>query len=166
MKRKLLSLLVLAAATQAGAQVSNDMITKDATSPDNVLSWGLGTQGQRYSPLSDINAKSIKRLAPVWSMSFGGEKQRGQEAQALIHDPEVLVLDEPTNDLDVVTLELLEEMLGGYKGTLLLIFFLKSTMQAPNALASAAFAISRACAAYIFPTPPDERSMLIVVYIK
>ena len=86
MKRKLLSLLVLAAATQAGAQVSNDMITKDATSPDNVLSWGLGTQGQRYSPLSDINAKSIKHLAPVWSMSFGGEKQRGQQSQPLVYD--------------------------------------------------------------------------------
>ncbi len=86
MKRKLLSLLVLAAATQAGAQVSNDMITKDAASPDNVLSWGLGTQGQRYSPLSDINAKTINRLTPVWSMSFGGEKQRGQQSQPLVHD--------------------------------------------------------------------------------
>ncbi|MCX7250654.1 MAG: PQQ-dependent methanol/ethanol family dehydrogenase [Burkholderiales bacterium] len=86
MKRTLLSLLVLAAATQAGAQVSDEMITKDAATPDNVLSWGLGTQGQRYSPLSDINAKSIKRLAPVWSMSFGGEKQRGQQSQPLVYD--------------------------------------------------------------------------------
>ena len=33
----------------------------------------------------------------------------------------LIVMDEPTNDLDMVTLELLEEMLGGYKGTLLLI---------------------------------------------
>ncbi|MYZ54040.1 PQQ-dependent methanol/ethanol family dehydrogenase [Malikia spinosa] len=86
MKRKLLSLLVLAAATQAGAQVNDEMIAKDAATPDNVLSWGLGTQGQRYSPLSDINANSIKRLAPVWSMSFGGEKQRGQQSQPLVYD--------------------------------------------------------------------------------
>ncbi|WP_442762450.1 PQQ-dependent methanol/ethanol family dehydrogenase [Malikia spinosa] len=86
MKRTLLSLLVLAAATQAGAQVNDEMIAKDAATPDNVLSWGLGTQGQRYSPLSDINAKSIKRLAPVWSMSFGGEKQRGQQSQPLVYD--------------------------------------------------------------------------------
>lgn len=86
MKRKLLSLLVLAAATQAGAQVNDEMISKDAATPDNVLSWGLGTQGQRYSPLTDINAKSIKRLAPVWSMSFGGEKQRGQQSQPLVYD--------------------------------------------------------------------------------
>lgn len=86
MKRTLLSLLVLAAATQAGAQVNDEMIAKDAATPDNVLSWGLGTQGQRYSPLSDINANSIKRLAPVWSMSFGGEKQRGQQSQPLVYD--------------------------------------------------------------------------------
>ncbi len=86
MKRKLLSLLVLAAAAQAGAQVTDEMIAKDAATPDNVLSWGLGTQGQRFSPLTDINAKTIKRLAPVWSMSFGGEKQRGQQSQPLVHD--------------------------------------------------------------------------------
>jgi alcohol dehydrogenase (cytochrome c) len=85
-KRKLLSLLVLAAAAQAGAQVTDEMIAKDASTPDNVLSWGLGTQGQRFSPLTDINAKTIKRLAPVWSMSFGGEKQRGQQSQPLVHD--------------------------------------------------------------------------------
>ncbi|MDD2728043.1 PQQ-dependent methanol/ethanol family dehydrogenase [Malikia sp.] len=86
MKRKLLSLLVLAAASQAGAQVSDEMIAKDASTPDNVLSWGLGTQGQRFSPLTDINTKTIKRLTPVWSMSFGGEKQRGQQSQPLVYD--------------------------------------------------------------------------------
>ena len=86
MKRKLLSILVMAAAAQAGAQVTNDMIAKDATTTDNVLSWGLGTQGQRFSPLTDINTKTINRLVPVWSMSFGGEKQRGQQSQPLVHD--------------------------------------------------------------------------------
>ncbi|NIC40906.1 PQQ-dependent dehydrogenase, methanol/ethanol family [Aquabacterium sp. A08] len=85
-KRKLLSILVMAAAAQVGAQVTNDMIAKDATTTDNVLSWGLGTQGQRFSPLADINAKTINRLVPVWSMSFGGEKQRGQQSQPIIHD--------------------------------------------------------------------------------
>ncbi len=86
MKRTLLSLLVLAAATHAGAQVTDEMIAKDASTPDNVLSWGLGTQGQRFSPLTDINTKTIKRLTPVWSMSFGGEKQRGQQSQPLVYD--------------------------------------------------------------------------------
>ncbi|MBU3847530.1 MAG: ABC transporter ATP-binding protein, partial [Candidatus Acinetobacter avistercoris] len=39
----------------------------------------------------------------------------------LLKPSNLIVMDEPTNDLDMVTLELLEEMLGGYKGTLLLI---------------------------------------------
>ena len=91
MKIKLLSLLVAMAAAQAGAQVTNDMITKDAATPGDVLSSGLGTQGQRFSPLSDVNAKSIARLAPAWSMSFGGEKQRGQQSQPLVHNGKMFV---------------------------------------------------------------------------
>ena len=86
MKLKLLSLLVMMAAAQAGAQVTNDMISKDAATTNDVLSSGLGTQGQRYSPLTDVNAKSISKLVPVWSMSFGGEKQRGQQSQPLVYD--------------------------------------------------------------------------------
>nr|WP_255416358.1 PQQ-dependent methanol/ethanol family dehydrogenase [Limnohabitans sp. TS-CS-82] len=91
MKRKLLSVLVMFAAAQATAQVTSDMIAKDAATTNDVLSWGLGTQGQRYSPLNDVNAKSISKLVPVWSMSFGGEKQRGQQSQPLIHGGKMFV---------------------------------------------------------------------------
>jgi alcohol dehydrogenase (cytochrome c) len=90
-KQKLLSLLVMMAAAQVGAQVTNDMIAKDAATTNDVLSWGLGTQGQRYSPLTDVNAKSINKLTPVWSMCFGGEKQRGQESQPLVHNGKMFV---------------------------------------------------------------------------
>ena len=91
MKRKLLSILVMAATAHAGAQVTDAMIGADATSTNDVLSWGMGTQGQRHSPLSDINPKTIGRLVPVWSMSFGGEKQRGQESQPLVHNGKMFV---------------------------------------------------------------------------
>ena len=91
MKLKLFSLLVTMAAAQAGAQVTNDMIGKDAATTNDVLSSGLGTQGQRYSPLTDVNAKSISKLVPVWSMSFGGEKQRGQQSQPLVHNGKMFV---------------------------------------------------------------------------
>ena len=91
MKRKLLSMLVMAACAQAGAQVTDAMIANDANTPDDVLSWGMGTQGQRHSTLSDVNAKTIGRLVPVWSMSFGGEKQRGQESQPLVHNGKMFV---------------------------------------------------------------------------
>ena len=91
MKRKLLSLLVMMAAAQAGAQVTDAMIENDAKSTNDVLISGLGPEGQRHSPLTDVNAKTINRLVPVWSMSFGGEKQRGQQSQPLVHDGKMFV---------------------------------------------------------------------------
>ncbi|MBV5297723.1 MAG: PQQ-dependent dehydrogenase, methanol/ethanol family, partial [Rhodoferax sp.] len=81
----------MAACAQAGAQVTDAMIANDANTPEDVLSWGMGTQGQRFSTLTDVNAKTIGRLVPVWSMSFGGEKQRGQESQPLVHNGKMFV---------------------------------------------------------------------------
>ena len=57
---------------------------------------------------------------PVWVLS-GGEKNRLLLAKLFARPANVLVLDEPTNDLDVETLELLEELLLGYSGTVLLV---------------------------------------------
>ena len=51
----------------------------------------------------------------------GGERGRLMLAQALARPSNVLLLDEPTNDLDLETLDVLEEMLGDYAGTVLLI---------------------------------------------
>ncbi|OSZ65621.1 PQQ-dependent methanol/ethanol family dehydrogenase [Hydrogenophaga sp. IBVHS2] len=83
---------MLAATAQVSAQgVTDAMIANDANSPDNVLSWGMGTQGQRHSNLNNINAKTINKLVPVWSMSFGGEKQRGQQSQPLVHNGKMFV---------------------------------------------------------------------------
>jgi len=59
-------------------------------------------------------------MAPI-RMFSGGEKNRLILAKILSQPANLLVLDEPTNDLDVETLELLEEMLVDYKGTLILI---------------------------------------------
>ena len=58
--------------------------------------------------------------SPVKSLS-GGERNRLLLAKLFIKPANVLVLDEPTNDLDVDTLELLEELLLSYKGTVLLV---------------------------------------------
>ena len=73
------------------AAVTDKMIEDDAASPTDVLSWGIGTQGQRYSPLKAINPATIGKLVPVWSFSFGGEKQRGQESQPVIHNGKMFV---------------------------------------------------------------------------
>lgn len=75
------------AANAAG--VTDAMLEKNAT--DSVLSWGMGQNGQRFSNLTQINTKSISKLTPAWSFSFGGEKQRGQESQPLIHDGKMFV---------------------------------------------------------------------------
>ena len=36
--------------------------------------------------MTAINRESVRKLVPAWSFSFGDEKQRGQESQALVHD--------------------------------------------------------------------------------
>ena len=91
---KTYKLLVVAAAISlatgitgaANADVGISDIVDDQSSTGDIVSYGLGPRGQRYSPLDIINKDNIKNLFPVWSFSFGGEKQRGQESQPLIKD--------------------------------------------------------------------------------
>ncbi|MGD1037011.1 MAG: ABC-F family ATP-binding cassette domain-containing protein [Roseiarcus sp.] len=58
--------------------------------------------------------------APIGKLS-GGERGRLMLARALAQPSNLMVLDEPTNDLDVETLDLLQELLGDYPGTILLV---------------------------------------------
>ena len=46
----------------------------------------MGYKAQRYSPLDKISKATVKQLVPAWTLSFGGEKQRGQESQPLVSD--------------------------------------------------------------------------------
>lgn len=93
MKLKSTSLLVAAAfaAAAAHAGVTDQMIQGEATAQGNVLTWGVNTQGQRYSPLRQIDTRSVQRLTPVWAFSFGGEKQRGQESQPVVYNGKMFV---------------------------------------------------------------------------
>lgn len=89
-------LAILVAATFAGngamaKEVTDADILNDAKTGGDVVSFGLGTQGQRFSPLTAVNTKTVKNLVPAWSMSFGGEKQRGQESQPVISDGKMFV---------------------------------------------------------------------------
>jgi alcohol dehydrogenase (cytochrome c) len=68
------------------AQVSEDDIRNDAMTTDSIVTNGLGTMGQRYSPLAMLNASNVSQLQPAWAFSLGGEKQRGQQAQPMIKD--------------------------------------------------------------------------------
>ncbi|MBL8443266.1 MAG: methanol/ethanol family PQQ-dependent dehydrogenase [Zoogloeaceae bacterium] len=73
------------------AGVTDQDIVNDAITTHQVLSNGLGTKGQRYTPLKQVNVDTVKDLVPVWSFSFGGEKQRGQQSQPLIYDGKMYV---------------------------------------------------------------------------
>jgi alcohol dehydrogenase (cytochrome c) len=94
-QKKLLPFLLAASlgalAAPATAGVTNADIEKDAATTGDVLSWGMGTRGQRYSPLTKVNTKTVKDLVPAWSFSFGGEKQRGQESQPLVVGNKLIV---------------------------------------------------------------------------
>jgi len=93
MRLKLLAtLMAIGFATgTAHAVVTQQMIDNDASDSKEVLSWGLGNQGQRFSTLKQVNPQTIKKLVPAWSFSFGGEKQRGQESQPVIHNGKMFV---------------------------------------------------------------------------
>ena len=96
MQKKIMGIVVglsVASLVQAAdvGNVTNAMLDNTAKNPASVLSFGMGTQGQRYSPLTQINDKTVAKLVPAWSFSFGGEKQRGQESQPLIHNGKMFV---------------------------------------------------------------------------
>ncbi|MBR9828182.1 MAG: PQQ-dependent dehydrogenase, methanol/ethanol family [Oceanospirillales bacterium] len=73
-------------ATVAQAGITDKDILADQMTTDDVVSYGLGPRGQRYRPLEMLNTDTVKELRPVWSFSFGGEKQRGQESQPMVKD--------------------------------------------------------------------------------
>ena len=79
-----------------------------------------GERKHVMSYLGDFLFSPQRVRSPVKSLS-GGERNRLLLARLFTRPANVLVLDEPTNDLDIETLELLEELLQGYPGTVLLV---------------------------------------------
>ncbi|HPG88457.1 MAG TPA: PQQ-dependent methanol/ethanol family dehydrogenase [Hyphomicrobium sp.] len=73
-------------AVPALADVKIEDIVNDAATTNDVVSNGLGPQGQRYSTLNAINKDNVASMVPAWAMSLGGEKMRGQETQPLVKD--------------------------------------------------------------------------------
>ena len=79
-----------------------------------------GVKKHVYSYLQDFLFTPQRARTPVKALS-GGERARLVLAKRFMDPGNLLVLDEPTNDLDIETLELLEEQLMSYTGTLLLV---------------------------------------------
>src|SRR5204863_9999493 len=102
-----------------------DALNLDATLADTISpgsEWiEIGRQRKHVkSYLGDFLFSPARASSPVRSLS-GGERNRLLLARLFARPANVLVLDEPTNDLDIETLELLEELLQDYDGTVFLV---------------------------------------------
>ncbi len=80
----------------------------------------LGKQRHVYGYLKDFLFDKKKMIGSISQLS-GGEKNRLMLAKVLANPKACLILDEPTNDLDMDTLDILEEILINYKGTLIVV---------------------------------------------
>ena len=89
-----------------------------ASDRDEVIVGGV--KKHVYSYLADFLFSPERVRTPVKALS-GGERARLMLAKLFLKPANLLVMDEPTNDLDIETLELLEEQLLEYRGTLLLV---------------------------------------------
>jgi alcohol dehydrogenase (cytochrome c) len=81
----------LSALPLARATVTDEDILNDAKTTGDVVSYGMGPHQHRFSPLDKINTKTVAKLVPAWAFSFGGEKQRGQQSQPMVHDGRIFV---------------------------------------------------------------------------
>jgi ATP-binding cassette subfamily F protein uup len=102
------------------AQLDLDATLEDFVSPGS--EWiEIGTRRQHVkSYLGDFLFSPARAASPVRSLS-GGERNRLLLARLFARPANVLVLDEPTNDLDLDTLEMLEDLLQQYEGTVFLV---------------------------------------------
>jgi ATP-binding cassette subfamily F protein uup len=106
---------------QARDDLKSDTTLWDALTPnggDSILVRGRSVHVAAYA--RDFLFRDGQLRQPVSTLS-GGERNRLLLARALAKPANLLVLDEPTNDLDMETLDLLEDLLADYDGTLLLV---------------------------------------------
>jgi ATP-binding cassette subfamily F protein uup len=105
---------------QMRAQLDENAALVDVISPGSEWIEIGGKRKHVMSYLGDFLFSPARAGSPVHSLS-GGERARLLLARLFAKPANVLVLDEPTNDLDIETLELLEELLQEYAGTVLLV---------------------------------------------
>ncbi|MCK5876032.1 MAG: ATP-binding cassette domain-containing protein, partial [Candidatus Marithrix sp.] len=105
---------------QLRSQLDPESTVVDAVSQGQDMLVINGQKKHVMSYLADFLFAPARARSPVKSLS-GGERNRLLLARLFTKPTNLLVLDEPTNDLDVESLELLEELLNNYSGTLLLV---------------------------------------------
>lgn len=98
--------------------LTSDPLMRVSGQSDQIMVRGVPRHVVGY--LKDFLFDERQARAPVRSLS-GGEKARLLLARIMARESNLLILDEPTNDLDVETLDLLQDILGDYDGTVLLV---------------------------------------------
>ena len=102
MRSTLLAALVSAAIPMTALAQTADELKNDDKTPGDVLTYGMGYSQHRFSPLTQINRQTVKRLVPAWSYSMADN--RGLEGQALVKDGVVFLTDhEKTVAVDALT---------------------------------------------------------------
>ncbi len=89
-----------------------------ATDGDSVVYQGRSVHVATWAKRFQF---SFEQLNQPFSSLSGGERARARIARLMLETPDVLILDEPTNDLDIETIELLEESLLSFRGALVLV---------------------------------------------
>ena len=97
-----------------------DVTVADSVNEGNTTVTINGQPRHIVGYLADFLFPRERAHSPVRSLS-GGERNRLMLARLFARPANVLILDEPTNDLDIETLELLEELIGAFDGTVLLV---------------------------------------------
>ncbi|HKA46007.1 MAG TPA: PQQ-dependent dehydrogenase, methanol/ethanol family [Burkholderiales bacterium] len=88
--------------TRTGVGPTQEELRNDGRNTDNVLTYGMGYNQNRYSPLAQINKSNVKRLVPVWSLSL--DNTFGEQAQPLVYDGVIYVSNAKwTVAIDAVT---------------------------------------------------------------
>ena len=102
MRSTLLAALMSAAIPMTALAQTADELKNDDKTPGDVLTYGMGYSQHRFSPLTQINRQTVKRLVPAWSYSLADN--RGLEGQALVKDGVVFLTDhEKTVAVDALT---------------------------------------------------------------
>ncbi len=112
--------LTVAYFDQLRARLDPEKTVAETIAPGSDWIEVAGVRKHVMSYLGDFLFPPRRATAPVKTLS-GGERNRLLLARLFAQPANLLVLDEPTNDLDIDTLELLEDTLQGYTGTLLLV---------------------------------------------
>jgi ATP-binding cassette subfamily F protein uup len=105
---------------QDGDELDPSMTAREAVAAVRGNLMASGGPGSVGYLLEQLGLRGDTQFTPVGELS-GGERRRVQMLRVLVDEPNVLFMDEPTNDLDVDTLTELEDLLDGWPGSMLVV---------------------------------------------